>query len=552
AYDRALADPQNRAAWVEVEKRLREQFKQQKLQSLLLATVRVTEPEIRQRFSERAVIMEALYALFDPSVMVPDSMVVVTENEIERYYRENQAEFKVRPTRRLNYVIFSTAPSAQDTLDVVAELERLKEQALEGADFLELAKSYSEIPATKAYYKPGELSQAKADVFSAQVGTVLGPIRDFDGYHLMKVSDVRRGSETYVRAAHILFPVEGDTASALRQAREVLQRIRAGEDFVALARQHGTDGSAPDGGDLGWGNKTTWVKPFGDVAFGAKVGEVVGPVRTQFGIHLIKILDRSNREVELIDLAMRVKTSSQSIDAAYQRAQDFVYLAGEEGFENAAKNSSVQIRETPEFMKGGVIPQIGFNDAVMSFAFSGSMGKVSEPIGISGGVGVFRISAIREEGVRPLADVKTITRSMVIRKKKMERIAERAKAFHAGIPLSGGLRAAAKSFPDVTVRSTGLFKAGEPPSGVGRDLSFIGVAESLNPGQISKPFEGSRGYYVLEMLSKVPFDSTLYAAQRNDLMQELYQEKRSRLSQDWVAVLRERADIEDYRDRFFR
>lgn len=549
AYDRALADPQNRGAWLEVERRLREQVKQAKLQSLLMATVRVTEPEVRLRFSELNVSMEAVYALFEPAVLVPDSMVVVTENDIERYYRDHQEEFKVRPARKLSYVVFPTAPSSRDSMDVLDEMEQLKTQAQSGADFLELAQSYSEIPATKAFYKASELSRAKADVFGAKAGEVVGPIRDFDGIHLLKITDSRRGSETFVRAAHILFPAGTDSATALKHAQEALRRIRAGEDFAALAREHPSDASSANGGDLGWGSRSTWVKPFSDAAFAARVGEIVGPVRSQFGYHLIKVLDRTNREVELIDLAMRVKSSSQSVDAAYQRAQDFVYLAGEEGFEKAAQNSGVEIRETPEFTEGGIIPQIGLNDAVMNFAFSADLGTVSQAIGFSGGVGVFRVSGIREEGVRPLDDVRTIARAMAVRRMKLERVAERARAFHAAAVAAGGVR---NALADVPVRSTGSFTASQPPAGVGRDLAFIGMAESLSPGQISPPFEGTRGYYVLEMISKGTIDSTLFAAQRETIRQQLLLEKRNRFSQDWVTALRERADIEDYRDNFFR
>jgi len=171
---------------------------------------------------------------------------------------------------------------------------------------------------------------------------------------------------------------------------------------------------------------------------------------------------------------------------------------------------------------------------------------------MSAGVGVFRLSGIREEGVRPLADVKNITLSMVLRERKMEKVRKRAQAVHAAIPRGGSLRMVAASFPDVTVRSTGPFKASEPPTSIGRDLAFIGMAESLEPGQVSPPFQGARGYYIMEMISRTPFDSTQYASRRDDLMQELLQEKRTRFSQDWVAVLRERAEIADYRDRFFR
>lgn len=553
AYDRAIADPQNRQAWLEVEERLRQQLRQQKLQSLLFATVGVSEEEIRQRFRDRTITMEAEYALFDPSVMVPDSMVVVTEEDIERYYRDHQESYKVRPARKLSAVLFPTSPSEQDTQDVVIEIERLKEQAKSEGDFLRLAETYSEIPATKAYYKAGELSREKANAaFAARVGDVVGPVKDFDGVHLLRITNSRRGKEEFVRAAHILFGFGSDSAEAMGKARDVLRRIRAGEDFAEMARQYGSDGTASEGGDLGWGNRTTWVKPFSDAAFGAKVGDVLGPIRSQFGYHLIKILGRTNQEVELIDLAMRIKASGRSIDAAYQKAEDFAYLAQDEGFEKAAQNSSYQVREIPEFSEGGTIPQIGFNDAVMKFAFSSSLGEISHPIGISGGVGVFKLNSIREEGVRPLEDVKNFVRALTLRTLKMEKLRDRVNAFHSTLASSGKLVVAAQSQPGVVARATGPFKATDALQTIGRDLAFIGMAQSMEVGQTSRPFEGSRGYYILQLTSKTPFDSTLYASQRADLREQILQEKRNRFSQDWVAKLREQADIEDYRDRFFR
>ncbi|MEX1138390.1 MAG: peptidylprolyl isomerase [Bacteroidota bacterium] len=553
AYDRAIADPQNRQAWLEVEERLRQQIRQQKLQSLLFATVGVSEEEVRQRFRDRTITIEAEYALFDPAALVPDSMVVVTEEDITRYYRDHQEGYKVRPARKLSAVIFATAPSEQDTQDVVLEIQRLKEQAKTEEEFLRLAGTYSEIPATKAYYKAGELSREKATAaFTARVGDVVGPVKDFDGIHLLRITNSRRGKEEFVRAAHILFGFGTDTVDALGKARDVMRRIRAGEDFAEMARQHGSDGTAPEGGDLGWGSKTTWVKPFADAAFGAKTGDVVGPIRSQFGYHLIKVLGRTNQEVELIDLVMRVKASGRSIDEAYQKAEDFAYLAQDEGFERAAQNSSYQIREIPEFSEGGSIPQIGFNDAVMKFAFSSSIDDVSNAISVTGGVGVFKLVSIREEGVRPLEDVKNLVRSLTLRTLKMKKLLDRVNAFHATLASSGKLVVAAQSQAGVVARATGPFKAMDAVQGIGRDLSFIGMAQSMDVGQTSRPFEGVRGYFILQLTSKTPFDSTLYASQRADLREQILQEKRNRFSQDWVANLREQADIEDHRDRFFR
>ena len=554
AYDRALADPQNKQAWLQVEAQLRQQLRQEKLQSILFATVRATEGEIKQRFVDQNITMDAEFVLFDPQRMVPDSSVTVTDADVETHYKANQEDFKVRPARRVKYVVFSNAPSAQDSTDVLDELKRLKEQASSGSDFLDLAKTYSDIPATEAYYKHGDLSRAKANaVFSARVGEVVGPVLDMDGYHLLKIVAERNGTEEYVRASHILFPTTGsDTASALQKAREVLNDIRGGADFAEMAKKYGSDGTAPLGGDLGWGSRKSWVKPFSDAAFRARVGQVVGPIRTQFGWHLIKVTGRDKREVKLIDLAMKIKASSQSIDETFQHAQDFSYLAKSEGFEKAAENSSMRVMETPAFIKGGAIPGLGFNDVVTNFAFTSGLDDISDPISVSGGTAIVKVSEVREEGVRPLDDVRNIVRSMVIREKKMDVIRKQADAFYESLKPGTDLLEAAKGVPNVTARKTGPFKAADSPQGVGRDLAFTEVAVRLNVGELSKPFEGARGYYVMKLISKSPFDSTLYASQKATLRDQILQEKRSTFSSDWLASLREKAEIEDNRERFFR
>ena len=74
----------------------------------------------------------------------------------------------------------------------------------------------------------------------------------------------------------------------------------------------------------------------------------------------------------------------------------------------------------------------------------------------------------------------------------------------------------------------------------------------LSPGGISKPIEGSRGYYIIKMISKTPFDSTLFAGERATLREQILQEKRNRLFSDWLTALRENAEIEDNRDKFYR
>jgi peptidyl-prolyl cis-trans isomerase C len=89
---------------------------------------------------------------------------------------------------------------------------------------------------------------------------------------------------TKVHAAHILVKEQS-------KAYELLARIKAGEKFETLAKEYSTCPSKSKGGDLGTFGRGQMVKKFEDAAFNAKKGEVVGPVKTEFGYHLIKIID---------------------------------------------------------------------------------------------------------------------------------------------------------------------------------------------------------------------------------------------------------------------
>ena len=100
-----------------------------------------------------------------------------------------------------------------------------------------------------------------------------------------------------VRASHILLRVDPNADDATKkQTRtkidDVLKRAKGGEDFATLAQQNSQDGSAPQGGDLGYFPKEKMVPAFADVAFALKTGEISDVVVTQFGVHIIKLTDR--------------------------------------------------------------------------------------------------------------------------------------------------------------------------------------------------------------------------------------------------------------------
>jgi peptidyl-prolyl cis-trans isomerase D len=557
AYQQAMRDPQNKAAWIQVEEMLRQEQKRRKLQSLLLANVNTSEGELMQRFIDRNVTMNAAYVLFDVNKLVPESAVTISDDDLKKQYDAHAADFQAKAARKVKYVFFSQVASSEDSAAVQTELTRLLEQAKSGImGFEEIVKTYSEVPPTEAFFKHGELSQKKEiAVFSAKKGDIVGPISDNDGIHIIKILDQRPGTTEFVKASHILITIVSgpDSVKAIQKARALLAQARSGADFAKLARENSQDyGTAMQNGELGWASKDRWVKPFADAAFKARVGDIVGPVRTQFGWHIIKVTGKDKREVKLLDLAMKVKASVQTTEAAFQQAQDFGVLAKEEGFEKAAENSKFTVQETQDFTKTGSIPGIGPNDAISNFAFSNKIGEIADPIYVRNGVVVIKVSNIREEGIRPFDEVKGAVRSLALKEKKLAKIRPDVDTFYKTLTSSSDLVAAAQSNPNLTAQITGPFKPIDGPVNVGRDPKFIGTVLGLKSGELSKPFEGNLGYYIVKLLSKTDVDTAKFNMEHESLRTQLLQEKRQHVLTDWQTALREKADIVDHRDKYFR
>jgi len=545
--------PEVKNFWLQVEAMLRQQRKIEKLSSIINSTVRVSEEEILQRFQDQQIQATANYVFFDPSRYIKDEDVQITDNDLKGYYNQHQEDFKKPATRKLKYIFLSDAPSKQDTVDVLNTMNQILVTARKDVDFKSLIDMHSETKYTDAFFKHGELGPVKEKAIdTAKVGDIVGPIKDYDGYHLIKVLERREGKDEFVKASHIL--IQGANKDSIKAlAQEIFQRAKKGEDFAQLAKTYSKDpGSAQHGGELGWFGKGRMIKPFEEACFKAKVGEIVGPIETQFGFHIIKVEAKDKQETKIGDIKMSVTISGQTRDALQKSAQDFMYLAREGSFENEAKLSNFQVRETPPFTRGSVIPGIGLNPAIAAFAFEGSLGDISEVFRIQGGYVVCMISEVKKEGVSPFDEVKEGIKAKVMREKKMEKLRTYCENIRSKIKNGDSLGVVTTFDPTLTVQSTGPFPASGIPSGVGRDYTFIGTVFALKLGEISQPVAGARGYYLIQLLNKTPFDTTAYKTQWQTLRDQLLQDKRNTFITNWMTRLKENAEIVDNRDKFFR
>lgn len=551
-YEQALFDPRNKEALVQAEEFVRQQRLTQKLQSYLLAGIVVTEDEVKQKFIDQNISMEADYVLFDIN-SIPESEIQVTDADLKAYYDKNIHLYKQPPQRKLQFVLFPNVPSADDTNLVIKNLQNiLRKIKEEGTDFKEMVDIYSEIPYSRdtlsvQYFTPEALKL----INTANAGDVVGPVAAPQGFTLYKFYGKVPSSETFARASHILINQYGSDEKNLEEANKVYNRLIAGEDFATLAKELSADpGSGKNGGDLGFFTKGMMVKEFEDAVFNGKVGEIQKPVKTSYGYHIIKVTDKINYKYVVERLSIPVKQSATTKDRIYNQANDFSFLANKNGFESEAKLMGYEIRETPLFSEQSVsVPAIGPNKQLVKYSFENSVNTISPPFKTPSGYVVVRIAESLGERFTPFDEVKTSMKPAVIREKKFERLEKIAKEVYS--KAGGDIYKIPQIRPDLIVQQTGPFTAQGTIPNLGRDYAFINKAQSLEVGKTTDPFKGMRGYYVMKLTKKTPFDKDAYSAQASTIKMQLLNEKKARFINEWLEQMKKDAKIVDNRFMFF-
>lgn len=237
-----------------------------------------------------------------------DSRVRVSDAEVEQYLREQTEAAPAAPSEiNLAQVLVAVPENAtpQQVAERLARAQDVEKRARAGEDFAALARSFSDGTDAAA---GGEMGLRSPDRYpelflqaTAQLptGGITAPVRSGAGFHILKVVEKRQGgmlqSITQQHARHILLRVDAQQTEA--NARERLatmrRRIEAGQaDFAALAQASSQDGSAAQGGDLGWSNPGQFVPEFEEVLDALRPGEISEPIVSRFGVHLIQLLER--------------------------------------------------------------------------------------------------------------------------------------------------------------------------------------------------------------------------------------------------------------------
>jgi peptidyl-prolyl cis-trans isomerase SurA len=262
----------------------------------------------KKRFLQNLREQQILQRLRDREV---PNRIKITEPEIDRVISQQKAAQSQSAKLELAQILIALPDGA--TAEQISQAEQKARQVREaidkGTDFQELTRTYSDAPDRNL---GGSLGLRPTDRYpelfikatqNLPEGGIAGPIRSGAGFHVLKVLQRKDASQLTMpqtHARHILLKPSGNLSpgAARSQLNDLRQQIEQGKaTFEEVARQYSQDGSAAQGGDLGWASPGYFVPEFEQVMNDLKINEMSEPVVSRFGVHLIQVLER--REVPM-------------------------------------------------------------------------------------------------------------------------------------------------------------------------------------------------------------------------------------------------------------
>ncbi len=547
------APPEQQASWYLFEESLKPSRLRIKYDNLLVKTVYATEAEAKRQYDMDNTVAEIEY-LYIPYYSLSDSAVNVTDDELEAYLRDHQAEYQVEESRDFDYVSIRVIPSHEDTAYFIDEMNGLVDDFKQSKEDSLFARINTDGTNYFGKYTPDQLPDIlQANISNISPGDVRGPYFVDGKIVLYKISEIGADTVYSARASHILIKWKDDSPQAKRAARNkalgLLNQLRAGADFADLARMNSEDATAQNGGDLGWFKEGRMVKPFEKAVFGAThTGLVNHIVETQFGYHIINVTAlKTNEYIKLATIERIITPSDETRNKAFRKADYFASTAKNyDDFIASAKRDSLQVMKA-----ANVGPNDrNFNDVgnarpVIQWAYNDAeIGDVSPVKELDDQYIVAVLTKITEKGPAELEDVRDQILVKVKNEKKGDMIIEKisdAEGTLNEMATSYGADAAVYSSSDLKLSSYSLPVIGTAPIA-------IGTAFSLKDGEKSQPVKEELGVVIIEMraLTKAP-EIADYNASKTKVEQQVA----ARMSYSISEAIKKNANIKDERYRFF-
>jgi peptidyl-prolyl cis-trans isomerase D len=525
-----------------------------KYESLMRLSTYTTTAEARREYEAQTAKVSLKY-LFVPFYAIPDSSVKVTDAQLDDYLSKHRDQYKGANTRSIQYVAFGVAPSGRDSLEFKNQLTQLAKGLAGAANDSSFARSNTDTP-SPLYWSAQDLTpQLKDAVGGFFKGQIVGPFQEGSTYSIYKYDGTRPDSLYTVRASHILIrPTDSSDsakATARRRAESVLAQLRGGASFEAMAAQNSADGSAQQGGDLGYfKNNGQMVKPFEDAIFKFNgTGLLPSVVETDFGYHVIKVTEpKTNTLYRIVAINKTLGPSQATRDEAYRRAEQFASENRSlEAMEAAVKKQSglVLLRAERIAENASSLNMIPNAREVVRWAFDEDTdaGETSPVFEVNDAYLVAVLTGATSEDEVKAADFRDELTAKVRNELKGEQIMKKLNT--AGtleqIAQKYGAGALVETASDITMANGLLNSAGADPVAIGK-------AFGQKPGTRTKPFVGETGVFIVEPTAKTPAPAIAdYSLYRNQVQQGAAQRAQYYVNE----AIKENANIKDYRAKFY-
>lgn len=342
---------------------------------------------------------------------------------------------------------------------------------------------------------------------------------------------------------------EADSAAVEARAAALLGEIAAGADFAEIARSESSDAvSAVEGGELGVFGAGTMVGPFDSAVFEAPVGEVVGPVRTSFGLHLIEVTERWGADsVSARHVLIPFELPDSSAMALFELADSLEDLASSMSLAEAAAatglaTASATMRTNFTFISG-IGQALEGSDWAFEEAEPGDVSPVFETDQV---FYALELTERRPERYLPFEQARAAVSATLAFEMQLEAAVDEGEGLVARLAAGEALESMAAE-AGVELVETGPFTRNENVEGFGRWNAATGAAFGLDPGETSGVVSTPTNVYIIEQLGFVPADSAAWLTQLPEQRAAEIAFAEQTAWSDWINALREAADVVDRR-----
>src|SRR5262245_12336528 len=361
-----------------------------------------------------------------------------------------------------------------------------------------------------------------------------------------------------VRASHILLKTEGkDEAAVKTKAEELLKQARGGADFADLAKKNSEDeASAKNGGDLDYFGKGRMVPEFDAAVFAMQPGQISDLVKTQYGFHIIKLVDKKVATTRPL-AEVRQQLSDQ---LAYQRAQaqaaDLAQkLEGQikkpADLDSVAKAQGLTVEGSGLSSRGGPILGLGPAPEAATKAFDMKPNDVSGALRASRGFVFETMVAKQDPRDAKLEEVKDRVREEVDKQKAREASTKKAAELAARLKSASDFEKAAKA-AGVEAKTTDLINADAPIPDLGVAPAVTDAAFKLAQGAVSAPIATDNGTAVVKVVEKKEVTPDEWTSSKDRFREELLGDRCNRFFSAYMVKAKQKMKIDVNRESLQR